>query len=56
MTNTELNPLEVDTFRTGSNSGKLAYSFPGILDMMTVSSDVMKSIDNISFKIEVDNG
>ena len=48
--------LEIDTFKTGSNSGKLAYTFPGILDLVTLTSNTMKSLDDIQFELEVDNG
>ena len=40
---------------SASNNGKLAYTFPGIQDLLTVSYDYLKSIDNIGFVLEVEN-
>ena len=41
---------------SGSNNGKLAYTFPGIQDLVTMTYDQMRSIDNIIFGLDVDNG
>ena len=48
--------LEEDTFKTGSDNGKLAYSFPGIHDMVTITNDALKGLNNLSFELDIENG
>ena len=47
--------LETDAVKSGSNNGKLAYTFPGLQDIVTATNDQLKELDRIEFVLEVEN-